>query len=143
MLAELEEFDARKDNIRSWFSKYKVHAETFAWTDEQRIDSLSFFLDPGLMRVVQSGAATSLKVIESRLSEFVDDLLFIHDSNNSHNHITKMIDKFNQFKFSKEEKRFWLNCLFPEESIRKYYRSFAYGHPNKSYYDYVLSMIIG
>lgn len=142
METKVGKFDADENSIRTWLPKYKVYSEMFEWTDKVRIDSLSFFLDSGLVRVVQSKETTSFKEIEDRLFQFVDDLLLAPNCSISHEHMVKMINKFNQFKFTKKEKRFWVGCFCSDEKIRKYYEEYRNGHKYRSYYDDVLCKII-
>ena len=100
----------------------------FGWTDEQRIETLTYLLDNGLIQVVQSKKTMSFKEIEETLFKFIDDLLSTAACGISHNHIKKMIDKFNEFKFTNQEKHFWLNCFCSDEQIIKYYEQFKNSH---------------
>lgn len=91
------------------------------WTDEQRVASLSFFLDSGLFRIVQSEQTTDFNEIKDNLFEIVDDLLFVDKPIHVYNHMCKMINKLDQMKFSKPEQRYWLNCIYQIENIREYF----------------------
>ena len=133
MLNKVGKFDAKQDDIRTWFSKYELYSRMLGWTDEQRVDSLSFFLTYGLFRVVQIEEMTSFNEIKNRLFKFIDDLLFVTRDTSICSHIGQMIPKLDKFKFSKPEQRYWMNFIYQKENIREYCETISKNEDDLNY----------
>ena len=142
MLNKVGKFDAKQDGIRTWFAKHEFYSGMFGWTDEQRVATLSFFLDFGLFRVVQSEEMTSFNEIKDCLFEFVDDLLSIDRKKDLYSNLCQMIYKLEQFKFSRPEQRYWMNFFCSEEKIRKYHENVSKNENDPTNYKYLMYKLL-
>lgn len=124
MLKELRRFDPRFENVNVWFSRYELYCNQYQWAEEECRDNLIYFLDSGLIkvfletveRVQENSDNLAYASVRQRIISQVDSFIIPKDSD-TFKHLESVFKDFDRFKFTYEERRYWLDHFIP---FRKY-----------------------
>lgn len=123
LLEKVKKFDAKSENIVSWFEKFEMYSRVIDWTDEQRVDGLVHLLDHGLNLVV----AACRKEKRNRFAEIKEHLINLVNQMLSkynvhlHHDLVKLLKLLEDYKFPNSEKSYWLCCYLPASKIQEFY----------------------